>query len=163
MGMQHDEIHTELLKRELLKAMRDEGLIESFLPIVYKNTSDPPLKALVLKLMDANKRHQVILDTAILSTSSIGPEEEVEDSTISHLIKGIHAKEASGQQEARFVATLQKILYQQAANFKILHSFIPAFELQQLSEDFRHVVEEATGSFEELQKVWTLSLASASH
>ncbi len=160
--MLHDEIHTDLIKRELQKAMHDEGLLESFLPIVYKNVSHPPLKALTLKLMDANKRHQEVLDTAILSVPSYDKPEIAAESMIAILINSV-AKDEGVQYEASIVSTLQKIIYQQTANFKILHSLASPFELQQLSEDFRHIVDESTRLLEELKKVWTLALASTSH
>lgn len=163
MVMQQDELHTDLLRRELQNAMHDEGLLESFLPIVYKNASYPPLKAFILKLMDANKRHQAILDTAMLSVSSSGSEGGGEASMISSLIRSVDIKDEVAKQEALLVAILQKVVYQQAANFKIIYSLTSPFELQQLSEDFRHMMEETTSSFEELQKVWALALASASH
>ena len=162
MGMQQDELNTEILKGELLKAIHDEGLLESFLPIVYSNASYPPMKALILKLMDANKRHQEILDTAILSVPSPVQDDTVTESMISILINHVNTDDAA-RQEAFVVSSLQKIIYQQTANFKILHSLTPPYELQQLSEDFRHIVEESTSLFDELQKVWALALASASH
>ncbi len=163
MVMQQDELHTDLLKHELLKAMHDEGLLESFLPNVYTNVSYPPLKALILKLMDANKRHQAILDTAILSVHSFSPDKVVEGSMVASLIHSVGAKEGLVQKEALLVSVLQKVVYQQAANFKILYSLTSPYEFHALSEDFRHMVEETTSSFNELQKIWVLALAAASH
>lgn len=163
MVMQQDELHTDLLKHELLKAMHDEGLLESFLPIVYKNASYPPLKAFILKLMDANKRHQKILDTAILSVPSSASEGEVEGSMISSLIHSVDIKDEEAKQEALLVTLLQKVVYQQVANYKILYSLTSPYEFHALSEDFRHMVEETTSSFNELQKIWVLALAAASH
>lgn len=166
MGMQQDQPHNDLLKRELLKALHDEGLLESFLPVMYKNVPSPSLKALLLKLMDANKRHQELLDTAILSVTSHHQQSSTEEkSMISSFLNSFNqqTKEIQEQWGAHGVPTLQKVIHQQMANFEILHSLTQHAELQHLSEDFRHVVEESARICDELQKAWSTALASASN
>lgn len=160
--MDKDQDYIDLLYQEITKALHDEELLESALPVLYQNATSENYKSIIKKLMDANKRHQDLLDTAALSVVSHGKGAEYENSAIAGFLAAINKLTAAEQAQWGFfvIPTLQKIIHQQVASFQILAALTKHTGYHHLSEDFYGLGNAAMQTGEELQKAWPTTLES---
>lgn len=158
--MAKDQNYTDLLYQEITKALHDEEIIESALPILYQKATSEISKSIIKKLMDANKRHQDLLDTTALSIVAHKHPVEYKNSAIATFLPTIDNLKTSEHIQWGFfvIPTLQKVVHQQLASFEILASLTKHAGFTHLSEDFHHLIDETSQICEELQKTWLAHL-----
>lgn len=153
--------YSDLLYLQIKVAAHGEDLLESALPALYQRSTSPSLKAVIKQLMDANKVHQDLLDTAALSLSAHSDKFEHKNLVLESLLDNLEAITHQEQKPINFFSLapiLQKIIHQQMADFEILSILTKQTGHDHLADDFKGLKEGARMMLGTLQNEWATAV-----